>query len=114
MFIVHIYWFAPIIGYFHKGYFENDIPKEEMSCIVIKFRPYSLYEGQLYKLGLDNILQQCLTFEEAIKVFVDFHERPNERHFNINITIRIVLASDYWWPTLDKDVAKMCQTCDIC
>jgi hypothetical protein len=55
-----------------------------------------------------------LTFEEAIKVFVDFHERPVGGHFDINIIVKKVLASSYWWPTLDKNVAKMCQTCDIC
>jgi len=25
-----------------------------------------------------------------------------------------VLAFSYWWPTLNKDVVEMCQTCDIC
>jgi hypothetical protein len=72
-----------------------------------------LYERQLYKLGPDGILWQCLTFEEAAKISTDFHEGPRG-HFGINTTIKKVLAYGYWWPTLNKDVAEMCQTCDIC
>jgi hypothetical protein len=36
-----------------------------------------------------------LTFEEAIKIFVDFHERPAGRHFGINIIVRKILAYGY-------------------
>ncbi len=109
MFTIQIDWYGQILKYLQKGYFENDIPKEEKSCIVIKSKPYSLYEGQLYKLGLYNIVQQCLMFEEAIKVLADFHEGLDGGHFNINTNIIKVLASSYWWPTLNKDVTKMCQ-----
>ncbi len=92
----------------------NDILKEERSRIAIKSRPYSLYEGKLYKLGLDNILRQCLTFEEVTKILVDFYEAPTRGHFDINTIVKKVLASSYWWPTLNKNATKMCQTCDIC
>jgi hypothetical protein len=55
-----------------------------------------------------------LTFEEVDKVLADFYEGPARRHFGINTNVRKVLAYGYWWPTLNKDVAEMCQTCDIC
>jgi len=84
-----------------------------MSRIAIKSKPYSLYEGQLYKLGPNSILWQCLTFEEAAKVSIDFHEGLIGRHFSINTIVRKVLAFGYCWPTLNKDVVRMCQTCDI-
>jgi hypothetical protein len=72
-----------------------------------------LYEGQLYKLGPNNILRQCLIFEEMAKVLADFHERHVGGHLCINTIVRKILASSYWWPKLSKDAAKMCQTCDI-
>ncbi len=109
MFAIQIDWYEPILKYLQKRYFENDIPKEEKNHIVIKSKPYSLYEVQLYKLGPNNILQQCLMFEEAFKVLADFHEGLVGGHFNINTNIIKVLASSYWWPTLNKDVTKMCQ-----
>jgi hypothetical protein len=61
-----------------------------------------LYEGQLYKLGLDSILRQCLTFEEVVKILANFHEGPVGGHLCIDITIKKILASGYWWPTLNK------------
>jgi hypothetical protein len=64
-----------------------------------------LYEGQLYKLGLDSILRQCLTFEKMAKVLANFHEGLARGHLCINIIIRKVLAFGYWWPTLNKNVA---------
>jgi ASC-1-like (ASCH) protein len=95
LFVVQIDWYGPILKYRQKGYFENDIPKEERSRIDIKYKPYSLYEGQLYKLGSDNILQQCLTFEEMVKVLANFHEGLVGGHFGINNIVRKVLASSY-------------------
>jgi hypothetical protein len=44
----------------------------------------------------------------------DFHERSAGGHFEINITIRKVLSSSYWWPTMHKDVIELCHNCDIC
>jgi hypothetical protein len=37
-------------------YFNNDVPKEEINQIVIRARPYTLYDEQLYKLGPDGVL----------------------------------------------------------
>jgi hypothetical protein len=48
-------------------------------------------------------------FQEAVKVLVDFHEGLVGGHFNINTFVKKVLASNYWWPTLNKDVTEMCQ-----
>jgi hypothetical protein len=42
-----------------KRYFENNIPKRETSHILVKSRPYTLYDRVLYKLGPNNVLQQC-------------------------------------------------------
>ncbi len=56
LFNVGVDWYGPIIEYLKKGYFDNDVPKEERSRIVIKAMPYTLYDKQLYKLGLNGVL----------------------------------------------------------
>ncbi len=38
-------------------YFENEMPKKKKGKIVVKFKPYTFYEGKLYKLGLNAILK---------------------------------------------------------
>lgn len=55
-----------------------------------------------------------MTFEETVKILANFHEGPTRGHFYINIIVRKVLTFGYWWPTLNKYVVDMCQTCDIC
>ncbi len=45
---------------------------------------------------------------------MELHEGFIEGHFGTNTTIKKILNLGYWWPTLNKDVAKMCQTCGIC
>ncbi len=112
LFYVQIDQYGPIIEYLQNGYFDNDIPKEKKSRIAIKFRPYSLYERKLYKLKPNNILWQCLAFEEAIKVLINFHEGLVKGRFSINTIVKKILASGYWWPTLNKNVIEI--TCDIC
>jgi hypothetical protein len=53
---VGVDWYGQIIEYLKKRYFDDDVPKEERSQIVIRARPYTLYNGQLYKLGPDGVL----------------------------------------------------------
>jgi len=67
-------WYGPILEYLQKGYFENNIPKEERSHIIVKSRPYILYNKVLYKLGLDSVLWQCLSPTKAAKILVELHE----------------------------------------
>jgi hypothetical protein len=87
-------WYGPILEYLQKGYFENNIPKEK-SHIIVKTRPYILYDKILYKLGPDSVLWQCLSFTKAIKILVELHEGPTRRHFGINTTTKKILTLGY-------------------
>jgi hypothetical protein len=78
-----------------KWYLDNDVSKKEISRIVIRVLPYTLYNGHLYKLGLDGVLQQCLFLENAFIILEDFHEWLASGHFGINIVMRIMLLSSY-------------------
>jgi hypothetical protein len=57
LFNVKVDWYGPIIKYLKKGYFDSNVPKKENSQIVIKAKSYTLYDGQLYKLKLDGVIQ---------------------------------------------------------
>ncbi len=75
LFTIGVEWCVLIIKYLKKWYFDDDIPKEERSKIVIKSKPYTLYNEKLHKLGPNNILHQCLSLIKGVRVLVDFHER---------------------------------------
>ncbi len=85
--------------YLKKGYFDIDVPKEEKSRIIIKARPYTLYDGQLYKLKLDGVLWQCLSLEKAFKILEDFHEGPDGGHFGI--LAWILLLKKYYFQAIN-------------
>ncbi len=57
LFGIQIDWCGQIIDYFKKGYFDDYMPKEERSRLVIKARPYTLCDGHLHKLGSDGMLR---------------------------------------------------------
>jgi hypothetical protein len=73
-----------------------------------------LYDGHLHKLGLDGILRQCLTPNEASKVLEWFHEGPTRGHYGSNTKMKKIMSTCYWWLTIHKDDADLCQRCDIC
>jgi hypothetical protein len=93
--------------------FKQRIPKEEGSRIVIRARPYTLYDGQMYKLGPNGLLRQCLFPKEVSRILEDFHERPIGGHFGMNTIVIKILSLRYWWPIMHKNV-ELCQNCDIC
>jgi len=43
------------------------------------------------------------------KVLTDLHECLAKGHFGINTTIQRILATCYWWPTLNKKIVLLSQ-----
>ncbi len=70
--------------------------------------------GELYKMGQDNRLQQCLTTIEAHMVMKNLHERLSGRHFVTKIMQRKILDARYWWPTMYMDVHDYYRSWDAC
>jgi len=91
LFTTQIDWYGPILKYLQKGYFDNDIPKKERSHIVIKSKPYSLYEGQLYKLKSDNICRNTnIRFTTKCEV-----QRPMRSKVCLNVKHILTNGEEY-------------------
>jgi hypothetical protein len=56
LFTMGINWYSFILEY---------LPKEKRSCIIVKSKPYTLYDKVLYKLGPYIVLWQRLSPIEA-------------------------------------------------
>jgi hypothetical protein len=54
--------------------------------LVKKTKPFTLKNGELYKMGQNNKPQRCLTGIEAQMVMKELHEGPLKGHFAIEIT----------------------------
>ncbi len=48
--------------------------------------PFTLKNGELYKMGQDNTLQRCFTIIETQMVMKKLHKGPLGRHFAMEIT----------------------------
>jgi len=82
--------------------------------LVRRAKPFTLKNGELYKMGQDNRLQQCLTTIEAQMVMKELHEGPLGGHFVIKITQRKILDVGYWWLAMYRDVHDYYRSCDGC
>jgi hypothetical protein len=53
--------------------------------LVRKVKPFTLKNGEFYKMGQDNRLRRCLTTTKAQMVMKELHEGPSGGHFAMEI-----------------------------
>ena len=80
----------------------------------MKDAPYSLINGFLYKMGLDDILRRCVLEHEKDNMMYEAHYGLERGHFQADTTTKKIQQSEIWWPTLYKDFKKFVSQCDRC
>lgn len=75
---------------------------------------YQLIVGQLYKLGMDGILQKCVLDHERQEILHESHEGVVGEQCARKEMNKKVLRMGLWWPSLFHDVPHYCQACDVC
>jgi hypothetical protein len=73
---------------------------------------YQLIVGQLYKLGLDNILRRCVLNHERKDILWEFHNRVVGGHVGGKETAQKVLQVGLWWAALFKYAKEYARYCD--
>jgi len=81
--------------------------------LVVRASNYQLIAGQLYKLGLDDILRRCILDHEKIVVLDEAHGGLSGGHYAGKATTQKILREGLWWPTLHKDAKEYYQACDV-
>ena len=74
--------------------------------LAMKSAPYSLINGLLYKMGLDDILRRCVLEHERNNIMYEAHYGPAGGHFQADTTAKKIQQSGLWWPTLHRDCKK--------
>ena len=74
-------------------FLENGQAPEGMSMnnkkiLAMKATPYSLINGFLYKMGLDDILRRCVLEHERNNIMYEAHYGPAGGHFQVDTTTR--------------------------
>jgi hypothetical protein len=96
------------------GQIEGTLSVQQKQRLVRRIEPFTLKNGELYRMGQDNKLSRCLITTKTQMVMRELHEGSLRGHFAIEITQRKILDVRYWWPIMYKDVNDYCRYCDAC
>ena len=95
-----------IAQFLENGQAPEGMSMKKKQILAMKVAPYSLINGFLYKMGLDNILWRCLLEHERDNIMHEEHYGLTEGHFQVDITAKKIQQSGLWWLTLYKDCKK--------
>ena len=87
---------------------------KKKQILAMKVAPYSLINGFLYKIGLDEVLCRCVLEHERESIMHEAHYGPTRGHFQSNTTAKKIQQSGLWWLTLYRDCRKFVNKCDRC
>ena len=105
-------WFVEISNYFVSTQFPPNFSSKEKCKIVRKSTPLTWIEGNLFKLGPDQMLRRCVREEEVFDILLTCHDRPRGDHFAAKRTTFNILQVGYYWPTPHQDVRRYTNQCD--
>jgi hypothetical protein len=91
---------------------EYIIPQKKQLMVHATY--FSLIDGQLYKMGPDEILRRCVMETERPLILVEAHEGIAGGHYARKETTQKVLRAGLWWPTLHRDDKEYARACDVC
>ena len=79
----------------------------------MKATPYTLINGFLYRLGVDDILRRGVLDHEKVNIMEEAHSGFVGGQFQADKTTKKVLQPELWWPTMHKDIREFTRKCDI-
>ena len=87
---------------------------QQKKQLVVKAADFTLIAGQLYKMGLDEILCRCVLEHEKPLILAEAHAGVEGGHYVGKSIAQKILTAGLWWPTIHKDAKEYCHSCDIC
>ena len=87
---------------------------QQKKQLVVRATDFTLIAGQLYKIGLDEILCRCVLEHENPLILAEAHSGATEGHYAGKATAQKILTARLWWPTIHKDAREYWHSCDIC
>lgn len=88
--------------------------KKKKKNLAIKVAPFTLINGSLYKLGLDDVLRRCVLENERNNIIEEAHSGVAGGHFQVDTTINKIVKSRLWCPSINKDCKNKIIHRDIC
>ena len=89
-----------ITQFLENGQAPKGMSTKKKQILAMKVVPYSLINGFLYKMGMDDILRRCVLEHERDNIMYEAHYGPAGVHFQADTTAKKIQQSRLWWPTL--------------
>ena len=90
------------------------LPRHKQRMMELDAQNYQLIGEQLYRRGVDNQLRLCVWENENIPILHQAHSGLGSGHFSAETTMKNILWSGLWWPTLQIDSEQFVKRCDEC
>lgn len=79
--------------YLQEGKALDHYSKKRKKILIIKAARYTLINGNLYSLGLDDILHRCALEHERQYIIQEAHSVATTGHFSVETTIKRILQA---------------------
>ncbi|KAH9315077.1 hypothetical protein KI387_023704 [Taxus chinensis] len=86
----------------------------EKKQLAIRTMPYMLMSGDLYQLGQDEVLRQCVLEHERKAIMEEGHGGITGGNYERDVTTCKILLAGLWWEILYKDCKEYYKACDHC
>ena len=107
-------WYSGIVEFFTTQQLTGNKIKEERKNVRVNSRHYTIIGHRLFRRGMDGILQQCVSEDEAPLILAACHDSACGGHLSGLLTGQKVLRAGCFLPDLFKDAKKYVRKCDVC
>jgi len=103
-----------ISNFLEEGKASEDLPTNKKKFLAMKVAPFTIINGYLYKMGMDDSLIRYVPEHDLEEIISESHAGVVEGHFQDDTRTRKVLQVGMWWPTLHKYYQDQFKKCDSC
>lgn len=80
--------------------------------LVVHAADFSVIAGDLYNMGMDEILRRYVPEFERSSILVEAHGWVEGGYYVGKVATKNIFRIRLWWPTLHKDSKAYCKVCD--
>ena len=107
-------WYGDILIYLQNLKCPASFSLEERCKLCTHAKNYLIIGDTLYKRGVESVLHESLTHEEADIVLNDAHRGACGGHLSGLAMTQNILCTDYFWPMIFKDCVEAMKRCHPC
>ena len=107
-------WYDEMLYFLTTGTFPDNRTRDQRKRLALRSRTFMVIAGQLYKMGIDQVMRRCVRPHEQEAVLAEAHQGVCGGHFSGETTSRKIFQAGLWWPTAIKDAYRTAKQCDSC